>query len=146
MGQWWEKQWGLRLHGIILPFGVFIVTTLLTRWISGQWPGQANLKLAAELVDLATVIYGMMALTVEGGVRLMFWALQKHLEWRDSMREEGRIEGRVEGREEGRETGRAEGAKAGRKAERAATEAHLEKVSKETGIPLERLLPPQREE
>ena len=60
----------------------------------------------------------------------MFWALQKHLEWRESMRE----------------AGRAEGAKAGRKAERAATEAHLEKVSKETGIPLERLLPPQREE
>ena len=100
MGQWWERQWGLRLHAIMLPFGVFIVTALMTRWISGQWPGQDNLKLAAELVDLATVIYGMMALTVEGGVRLMFWALQKHLEWRDSMREEGRIEGRVEGREE----------------------------------------------
>ena len=96
MGQWWERQWGLRLHAIILPFGVFIVTTLMTRWISGQWPGQANLKLSAELVDLATVIYGMIALTVEGGVRLMFWALQKHLEWRESMREEGRKEARKE--------------------------------------------------
>ena len=96
MGQWWERQWGLRLHGIMLPFGVFTVTALMTRWISGQWPGQANLKLAAELVDLATVIYGMMALTVEGGVRLMFWALQKHLEWRESMREEGRKEARKE--------------------------------------------------
>lgn len=94
MGQWWERQWGLRLHAIMLPFGVFIVTTLMTRWISGQWPGQDNLKLAAELVDLATVIYGMIALTVEGGVRLMFWALQKHLEWRESMREEGRKETR----------------------------------------------------
>ena len=122
MGQWWEKQWGLRLHGIMLPFGVFIVTTLLTRWISGQWPGQANLKLSAELVDLATVIYGMMALTVEGGVRLMFWALQKHLEWRESMREEGRKETRK------------------------AIASHLEKVSKEQGIPMEELLPPQREE
>ena len=126
MGQWWERQWGLRLHGIMLPFGVFIVTTLLTRWISGQWPGQGNLKLAAELVDLATVIYGMIALTVEGGVRLMFWALQKHLEWRESMREEGRKEARKETRK--------------------AIASHLEKVSKETGIPLERLLPPQREE
>ena len=92
MGQWWEKQWGLRLHAIILPFGVFILTALLTRWTSGQWPGQANLEMAANLVDLATVIYGMIALTVEGGVRLMFWALQKHLEWRESMREEGRKE------------------------------------------------------
>ena len=126
MGQWWEKQWGLRLHAIILPFGVFILTALLTRWTSGQWPGQANLEMAANLVDLATVIYGMMALTVEGGVRLMFWALQKHLEWRESMREEGRVEGRKENRK--------------------AMVSHLERVSKERGIPMEELLPPPREE
>ena len=56
----------------------------------------------------------------------MFWALQKHLEWRDAMREEGRVEGRKENRK--------------------ATVAHLEKVAQETGIPLERLLPPPREE
>ena len=30
----------------------------------------------------------------------MFWALQKHLEWRDAMREEGRVEGRKEARQE----------------------------------------------
>ena len=64
----------------------------------------------------------------------MFWAWEKHQAVRESLREEGR------------ETGRVEGDKAGRKAERAATEAHLKKVSKETGIPLERLLPPQRED
>ena len=130
MGQWWEKQWGLRLHAVILPFGVFILTALLTRWTSGQWPGQANLEMAANLVDLATVIYGMMALTVEGGVRLMFWALQKHLEWRESMREQGRVEGRKEARKETRES----------------IASHLEKVSKERGIPMEELLPPPREE
>ena len=56
----------------------------------------------------------------------MFWALQKHLEWRESMREEGRKEARKETRE--------------------SIASHLEKVSKETGIPLERLLPPPREE
>ena len=114
-----------RRHAIATPFGVFAVTTLLTWWISGQWLGPDNGKLAADLVPLAGVIYGMMALTVEGGVRLMFWAWEKHQAVRESWR--------------------VEGAKAGRKAERAATEAHLEKVSKETGIPLERLLPPQRE-
>ena len=123
-----------RRHAIATPFGVFAVTTLLTRWISGQWLGPDNGELAADLVPLSGVIYGMMALTVEGGVRLMFWAWEKHQMWREAMREEGR------------EAGRAEGAKAGRKAERAATEAHLEKVAKETGIPLSRLLPPQREE
>ena len=30
----------------------------------------------------------------------MFWALQKHLEWRESMREEGREKGREEMRSE----------------------------------------------
>ena len=131
MGQWWEKQWGLRLHAVILPFGVFIVTALMTRWTSGQWPGQANLEMAANLVDLATVIYGMIALTVEGGVRLMFWALQKHLEWRESMREEGRIEGRVKGREEGREEMRSAVQQ---------RDQVLARVAEEKGLTLEQLL------
>ena len=60
----------------------------------------------------------------------MFWALQKHLEWRESMREQGRVEGRKEARKENRK----------------AMVSHLEQVAKETGIPLERLLPPPREE
>ena len=60
----------------------------------------------------------------------MFWALQKHLEWRESMREQGRVEGRKEARKETRE----------------AMVSHLEKVSKERGIPLAELLPPPREE
>ena len=111
-----------RRHAIATPFGVFVVTALLTSWISGQWLGPNNGKLASDLVPLAGVIYGMMALTVEGGVRLMFWAWEKHQAVRESLREEGRKENRK------------------------AMAAHLEKVSKETGIPLERLLPPQREE
>ena len=127
--RWWEMRWPRR-HAIATPFGVFAVTALLTQWISGQWLGADNGALAADLVPLAGVIYGMMALTVEGGVRLMFWAWEKHQAVRESWRE----------------AGRAEGAKAGRKAERAAMQAHLEKVSKERGIPLAELLPPQREE
>ena len=55
----------------------------------------------------------------------MFWAWEKHQAVRESWR--------------------AEGAKAGRKAERAAMQAHLEKVSKETGIPLAELLPPRED-
>ena len=55
----------------------------------------------------------------------MFWAWEKHQQWREAMREEGRQEAR--------------------KAEMAAMQSHLEKVSKETGIPLERLLPPRED-
>ena len=91
-----------RRHAIATPFGVFAVTALLTWWISSQWLGPDNGKLAADLVPLAGVIYGMMALTVEGGVRLMFWAWEKHQAVRESLREEGRVEGREKGRVEGR--------------------------------------------
>ena len=52
----------------------------------------------------------------------MFWAWEKHQKWREAMREEVRQESRK------------------------AMAAHLEKVSKETGIPLAELLPPQRED
>ena len=123
--RWWELRWPLR-HAMAAPFGVFAVTALLTWWISGQWPGPDNGELAADLVDLAAVVYGMIALTLEGGVRLMFWAWEKHKAVLEAMREEGRVEGRKENQK--------------------ATAAHLERVSRETGIPLERLLPPQREE
>ena len=64
----------------------------------------------------------------------MFWAWEKHLEWREARREEGRVEGRIEGRKEGRE------------AARKAMVAHLERVSREWGIPMAELLPPQKEE
>ena len=121
------------------PFGATAATALLTYLtMGGQGTLAANLKVAADLVDLAALIYGMVAVTIEGGVRLMFWAWEKHKAVREALREEGRQAGRQEGRQEG--------SKAGRKAERAAMQAHLEKVSKETGIPLTRLLPPSQEE
>ena len=92
--RWWELRWPLR-HAMAAPFGVFAVTALLTWWISGQWLGPANGELAADLVDLAAVVYGMIALTLEGGVRLMFWAWEKHKAVREAMREEGRKEMRA---------------------------------------------------
>ena len=89
--RWWEMRWPRR-HAIATPFGVFSATALLTWWISSQWLRPDNGKLASDLVPLAGVIYGMMALTVEGGVRLMFWAWEKHQAVRESLREEGRKE------------------------------------------------------
>ena len=128
--KWWEMRWPRR-HLLAAPFGACGVTALLT-WLTtgGQGDLAANLKVAADMVDLGAAIYGMVAVTIEGGVRRMFWAWEKHQAVKESLREEGRVEG----------------SKAGRKAERAAMQAHLEKVSKETGIPLTRLLPPQSEE
>ena len=52
------------------------------------------------MVDLGALIYGMVAVTFEGGVRLMFWAWEKHKAVREALREEGRQAGRQEGRQE----------------------------------------------
>ena len=124
--KWWEMRWPRR-HALALPFGACGVTALLT-WLTtgGQGDLAANLKVAADMVDLGAAIYGMVAVTIEGGVRRMFWAWEKHQAVKESLREEGRQEGR--------------------KAERAAMQAHLEKVSRERGIPLAELLPPPSEE
>ena len=140
--KWWEMRWPRR-HALALPFGACGVTALLT-WLTtgGQGDLAANLKVAADMVELGAAIYGMVAVTIEGGVRRMFWAWEKHQAVKESLREEGRQEGRQAGRQEGR----VEGSKAGRKAERAAMQAHLERVSRERGIPLAELLPPQSEE
>ena len=54
------------------------------------------------MVDLAALIYGMVAVTIEGGVRLMFWAWEKHKAVREALREEGREAGRQEGSKAGR--------------------------------------------
>ena len=128
--KWWEMRWPRR-HLLAAPFGACGVTALLTYLTTGgQGDLAANLKVAADMVDLGAAIYGMVAVTIEGGVRRMFWAWEKHQAVKESLREEGR----------------QEGSKAGRKAERAAMQAHLEKVSRERGIPLSELLPPPAEE
>ena len=98
--KWWEMRWPRR-HALALPFGACGVTALLT-WLTtgGQGDLAANLKVAADMVDLGAAIYGMVAVTIEGGVRRMFWAWEKHQAVKESLREEGRQEGREEARQE----------------------------------------------
>ena len=98
--KWWEMQWPRR-HALAFPFGASAATALLTYLTTGgQGTLAANLAVAADLVDLAALIYGMVAVTIEGGVRLMFWAWEKHKAVREALREEGRQAGRQEGRQE----------------------------------------------
>ena len=98
--KWWEMRWPRR-HLLAAPFGACGVTALLT-WLTtgGQGDLAANLKVAADMVDLGAAIYGMVAVTIEGGVRRMFWAWEKHQAVKESLREEGRQEGREEARQE----------------------------------------------
>lgn len=119
-----EFRW-LRRHTVVAPFGIFAVTLALAWWERVlPWPsvGPAG---TAELVDLAAIIYGMIAVLSERGVRVMFWALDQRRQWRERWRQEARAEGREQ--------------------ERAAMKAHLERVAREKGIDLDELLPRDRE-
>lgn len=78
------------------------------------------------MVDLAAVLYAMVAVLAERGARLMFWALDERRKWRAKMRAEAMAEGLAEG----------EAAAAQR------YEKWLAKVAEERNIPLAELLPP----
>ena len=66
----------LRRHAIAAPFGIFAATALLVVQ-SGQWDGWESLEMAAGLVDLGAVLYAMVAVLVERGVDMVFWALER---------------------------------------------------------------------
>ena len=61
------------------------------------------------MVDLAAVLYAMVAVAVERGVRMWFWALDQREKWRAKWRKEAREEGLEEGRAVGLAEGRAAG-------------------------------------
>ena len=102
MVEWWQRPWVGR-HAAAAPFGIFVVTMLLTLYLEQwQWQGRASWELALSAVDYGAVLYAMLAVLVEKGGNVMFWAWEKHKERQEKLREEGRKEGRVEGRAEGR--------------------------------------------
>ena len=133
----------LRLHAMIAPFGVFAVTVfLLAR--SGKWSGWESLESAATLVDLGAVVYGMIAVLVERGVDMVFWALEQRQKRREKLQAEARAAGLAEGRAAGlaagRVAGRVEGRAEGLAEERKRNEARMARISQRMGIPIEELL------
>ena len=129
----------LRLHAMIAPFGVFAVTVfLLAR--SGKWSGWESLESAATLVDLGAVVYGMIAVLVERGVDMVFWALEQRQKRREKLQAEARAAGLAAGRAAGMAAGRAEGRAEGLAEERKRNEARMARISQRTGIPIEELL------
>ena len=161
MAEWWQRDW-LPRHVLAAPFGIFLITALLTWWGgAGNWREGATQQAAAQLVDLAAVLYGMAAVTVERGGRLMFWALDQRRQWREKWRAEivAETEERVRAETEQRvrveteQRVRVETEERVRLEERNRAEentrrqaAHLERVAEERGIPLEELLPPAGED
>ena len=59
------------------PFRGSLTTWVLFRLENGHWRFWEGLELAAVLVDLGAVIYGMVAVVVEVGGRTMVWAYEQ---------------------------------------------------------------------
>ena len=148
MGEWWESREGrwLRRHAIAAPVGILLVTILLTYLTQPeQWNQREGLKSAASLVDLGTVVYATVAVILERGVRIVFWALDQRRKWREKWRAEAQAEGRAEGLAEGLAEGRAEGraefiaelVAAGREQGNQEIAAFVERVAREQGGSLE---------
>ena len=77
MNEWWSERW-LRRHALAAPFGVFAATALLTYlYTQGQAQPRELTQTAAGFVDLGAVLYGMVAVVIEKGITLMFWALEQ---------------------------------------------------------------------
>lgn len=153
MEDWQERRW-LRRHAMVAPFGVFAATLLLTLYLKQwQWHGRDSWELATSQVDLGAVLYAMAAVLVERGVRAMFWALDERRKWRAQWRAaamaeghaEGLARGRTEGQAEGLALGRTEGQAEGRAETRQQYHDWLAKVAQKRGIPLDELLPPNRD-
>ena len=80
MGEWWNRPWVQR-HATMAPFGIFAATMLLTFYLEHwQWAGRASWETALSAVDYGAVLYAMLAVLVEKGGNLMFWAWEKHKE------------------------------------------------------------------
>ena len=131
MGERQGIQW-IRRHAVLAPFGIFAATALLLYFAEqGQWRGRESWDLAAAMVDMGAVAYAMFAVLVDGGVHLMFYALQKRREWKEQREQE---------REQLRAEALAEGRAEAKKEFEARIEA-LEELLREKGIDLDELPP-----
>ena len=72
-----DVRW-LRRHATITPFGAAVTTWVLSVWIGGgQWLFWHDLDPAKAMAGLGTIAYGMIAVVAEGGIKMVFWALDE---------------------------------------------------------------------
>lgn len=72
-----DVRW-LRRHATITPFGAAVTTWLLSVWIGGgQWLFWHDLDPAKAMAGLGTIAYGIIAVVAEGGIKVVFWALDE---------------------------------------------------------------------
>ena len=68
----------LRRHATIAPFGILATTIFLTYLVQqGHQDELGNITVTTDVVDLAAVLYAVVAVLVERGINMIFWALEQ---------------------------------------------------------------------
>ena len=72
-----DVRW-LRRHAMVTPFGAAVVTWLLSALIGGgPWLFWHDLETVKSMAGVGTIAYGMVAVLGEGGIKLVFWAIDE---------------------------------------------------------------------
>ena len=72
-----DVRW-LRRHAMITPFGAAVTTWLLSALVGGgPWLFWHDLEPAQAMAGLGTITWGMAAILAEGGIKLVFWAIDE---------------------------------------------------------------------
>lgn len=128
-------------HAVAAPFGIFAAALLLAV-AEGGWAGWDTVGPIAAMVDLAAVIYAMLAVAFERGVNMIWWAIEQKRKREEKAQEIGRERGLAQGLEQGLAQGLEIG-RAGLIAEMKATgipqtDQELDEWAKERGIPVDK--------
>ena len=89
--EWLGSRW-FRRHAILAPFGVSAMTWLLFWSEIGHYKWWDKSELASSLVDLGAVLYGMVAVLMERGVNMVFWALEQREKRKKELQDKVRAE------------------------------------------------------
>ena len=75
-----NRRWWLAYHVAVAPFGILATTWLLAGLTDARyWTIWKHLGAAADLIELGAVVYVALAVLLEGGGRVVFWAIEQ---WR----------------------------------------------------------------
>ena len=75
-----NRRWWLAYHVAIAPYGILAATWLLAvRADQSHWRIWNHTDAAADMVQLGAVVYAAVAVAAEGGIRVVFWAIEQ---WR----------------------------------------------------------------
>ena len=84
-----NRRWWFAYHAAIAPFGILATTWALAGWHNSvNWPIWRHRDAAADMVQLGAVVYAALAVSAEGAIRVVFWAIEQWRKDRERHRRE----------------------------------------------------------